>query len=155
MSRPSTAAKSALALRSLSEDQEPPPLARLTPAVGLPLLSTAVTKRTPPVARAANSLAAAELNGLLVVESSANRKVPAWAAWTTAFVPAAKLLAPAAVLLVPPPTVAPPPLAVLPRPPPTVAEAPPAVLLAPPPTVASSPLAALPWPPPTVAWLPP
>src|SRR5262249_59888689 len=133
-----------------SEDQEPPPLARVAPAVGLPLASTAVTKRSPPVARAANSSAAAELNGL-GVESSANRKVPAWAAWTTAPVPAAKLSTPAAGLLKPPATVAPPPLAVLSAPPPTtpklaVTEF--AAPDAPPPAVG-----ALPTPNPT--WVPP
>src|SRR5262245_5808491 len=58
-SRESTDWKFAFRFLSESDDHEPLPGASLTPAVGAPVLAlTALTKRTPPVARALNSLLA-------------------------------------------------------------------------------------------------
>ena len=78
-----------LALRSLSVSQLPLPTARRTPASGKPFPSIAVTKRTPPVARAANSLGVLDLKTKLL--ESANRNTPGCSALTCAWSPAAKL----------------------------------------------------------------
>src|SRR5439155_4131462 len=70
----SMASKPTLALRSDRLDQEPPPAAIATPVVGWPVPSIPVTNRAPPVARAANSLGAAELKSKLLL--SAKRNAP-------------------------------------------------------------------------------
>jgi hypothetical protein len=54
----STGVKPRLEARSDSDDHEPPPAARLTPAVGAPVPgSIAEMKRAPPVVRAVNVFA--------------------------------------------------------------------------------------------------
>src|SRR4051794_23143414 len=124
-SRESTAWK--FALRFLSErlDHEPLPAASLTPAVGAPVpASTALTKRTPPLARPPNPVAAAAENSLAVESAQVN------APWRLAFAcrPAARLYAPPARLETPPGTVAPCAAATLVLPPPTALYPPPATL---------------------------
>ena len=57
--------------------QEVAPAARLTPAVGAPAPSIAVTNRAPPTQRALNSFAAAELKSNSSPWSSAHTKAPA------------------------------------------------------------------------------
>src|SRR5437773_2617332 len=81
-SRPSTAVRLSLRLRSLLQLQLPP-FDTLHVQVGLPLRSTPRTKRAPPVERTANWLAAVETNGV-PVDASAKRKEPPWAAATLA-----------------------------------------------------------------------
>src|SRR5438128_2102498 len=68
--------------------------------VGLPLTSMLVTSRNPPVARTANSFAAAELK--LKAFASENRNEPPCAPPIFALRPAAKLKSPPAVLAAPP-----------------------------------------------------
>ena len=48
-------------VRSLSEAHDPPPAGNITPDRGLPSGPIALTNRTPPLARTANSLDEAEL----------------------------------------------------------------------------------------------
>ena len=63
-----------------TEDHEPLPGATVTPATGMPLLSTPDTKRTPPVARTANSLAADDAKKAKA-EVSAQTKLPSCSAF--------------------------------------------------------------------------
>ena len=139
---------------SESEAQEPPPGARVTPAVGAPVLPLiAETNRAPPVERTLNWFWAVEAKSKLL--ESAHTNAPLW--FDFACLPAAKLSAALAVLFVPPGTTDCGPLAVLKIPPPTVALLPLARLSTPPATVpkftgliaAASPTS-LPPPPPTV-----
>src|SRR4051794_11893019 len=116
MSLPSTAAKLAFRLRSERLDHEPLPAASLTPAVGVPVpASTPLTKRTPPVARALNSLSAAAEKSLAVESAQVN----APCRLALACLPAARLYAPPARLDTPPGTVEPSAAATLELPPPT------------------------------------
>src|SRR5438876_2582573 len=96
------APKSVFALRSLVQLHAPPPPGMEQEADVLPFASTAVTKRTPPVLRTANSFNAIPLksNDLL----SENTKLPLKLVF--ARLPAAKLVCPPATLPVPPATVA-------------------------------------------------
>src|SRR5262245_12536979 len=140
----SRAVKSRFDARSDRLDHEPPPVARLTPAVGAPVMeSTAEMKRAPPVVRAVNVFTPYELMSKLL--SSPHTNEPSWVA--LACLPAAKLSWPAAVFDVPPGIIDAAPLAELLAPPPTAAAISLAELNSPPATVASKPLAELPLPP--------
>src|SRR5205823_11739411 len=98
-SRELTGAKLVLALRSLSDDHEPLPAGSATPATGTPLLSTPDTKRTPPVARAANSFVCDDGKSKNPDESAqTNAPLCLALAWQ----PAAKLELPAVVQCSPP-----------------------------------------------------
>src|SRR5258708_5077387 len=108
--KPSTLAKLALRLRSLTMDQEPEPGSKAAPFAAV-LLEYIVT---PPEARTRNWLATVVEIAVLV--ESAQINAPSWTAW--AFWPAAKLKLPLAELLKPPGTVDAMPLAVLDLPPP-------------------------------------
>src|SRR5438046_2606759 len=102
----------------------------------------ALTKRTPPAARAENWLFAVE--GKSKALESAHTRLPWWLA--LAWRPAARLKLPFAVLLLPPGTVEASPLAWLSVPPPTALCPAVAVLLTPPSTEEAKPEALLPLP---------
>src|SRR2546427_308074 len=71
-----TSAKLVLASRSLSDNHAPLPAGSETPACGVPDWSTADTKRTPPVARTANSLVAdeAKFGGTVWIKSDQTKE---------------------------------------------------------------------------------
>src|SRR6266567_3343677 len=84
----STGAKPRLAAASDNDAHEPLPGARTAPAIGAPVRgSTAVMNRTPPVARALNSLGSVEAK--LKFCESAHTKAPL--SFARARLPAAKL----------------------------------------------------------------
>src|SRR5580700_9232977 len=89
--KPSTAAKLALALRSLVQFQVPPPALRLQPTVPELL----VVSEMPPVARTRNWLATVAAMGIALVSDQTKSPLNGAFAWS----PAAKLSTPAAELL--------------------------------------------------------
>src|SRR5206468_1247370 len=100
------ATKFVLLSPSLSDVHEPLPEGNVAPAVGTPLMSTADTNRTPPVARTANSLEEADAKfGGTVSRKSDQTKAPSCSA--LAPLPAAKLPRPPALFAIPPGTTAP------------------------------------------------